>query len=131
MPVAPAPPAVKEGPSSPNPPPTSGFPKDEGASVSYWLRGVEGDPLLKHRTTSQLPGKADVVIIGSGVSGTVTAKHCIERWPEKTIVVLEARDFCSGATGRNAGHCKPDQWRGFPNYQQAFGTEQALKVGLT
>ncbi|EME89027.1 uncharacterized protein MYCFIDRAFT_27292 [Pseudocercospora fijiensis CIRAD86] len=131
MPVAPAPPAIKEGSSSPHPPPPpppSGFPKDEGASVSYWLRGVQGDPLLRHRTTHLLPGQADIVIVGSGISGTVTAKHCIERWPEKSVVVLEARDFCSGATGRNAGHCKPDQWRGFSSFQQTFGTEQALKI---
>jgi hypothetical protein len=38
--------------------------------------------------------------------------------------------FCSGATGRNAGHCKPDQWRGFDKYQREFGTEQALKVRI-
>lgn len=24
------------------------------------------------------------------------------------IVMLEAREVCSGATGRNGGHCKPD-----------------------
>lgn len=42
--------------------------------------------------------------------------------------MLEAREFCSGATGRNAGHCKPDQWRGFRKYEKAFGTEQALKI---
>jgi hypothetical protein len=46
------------------------------------------------------------------------------------VVVLEAREFCSGATGRNAGHCKPDQYRGFSKYAKAFGTQQALKVSL-
>lgn len=29
--------------------------------------------------------------------------------PPKSIVMLEARELCSAATGRNAGHCKPDQ----------------------
>jgi hypothetical protein len=64
-------------------------------------------------------------------------------------VVLEAREFCSGATGRNAGHCKPDvvsahafylpffslsfgpvppQFRGFTKYEALHGAEQALKV---
>lgn len=72
------------------------------------------------------------------------AKHCLETWPEKSVVVLEAREFCSGATGRNAGHCKPDQCelsgyfkgvlslssvgRGFGKYEKAFGTDQALQV---
>jgi glycine/D-amino acid oxidase-like deaminating enzyme len=62
------------------------------------------------------------------MTGTLVAKHSKETWPEKSVVVLEAREFCSGATGRNAGHCKPDQWRGFAAYEKAFGTEQALKV---
>lgn len=43
------------------------FPKSEGSSVSDWLRDARGDPLLNHQTTSRLPPKVDVVIIGSGV----------------------------------------------------------------
>ncbi|KAL4796242.1 FAD dependent oxidoreductase-domain-containing protein [Aspergillus venezuelensis] len=105
-----------------------GFPKEGRYSLSYWLQGVQSDPLLHHRTTPDLPSSADVVIIGSGLSGTVIAKHCLETWPEKSVVILEAREFCSGATGRNAGHCKPDQWRGFSKYEKAFGAEQALKI---
>ncbi|KAF7561495.1 hypothetical protein G7046_g2644 [Stylonectria norvegica] len=105
-----------------------GFPKQDSHSLSHWLQDAQGDPLLHHRTTPTVPQKADIVIIGSGMTGTLVAKHCVETWPKKTIVVLEARGFCSGATGRNAGHCKPDQWRGFVDYEKAFGTEQALKI---
>ncbi|KAJ9148274.1 FAD dependent oxidoreductase-domain-containing protein [Pleurostoma richardsiae] len=109
-------------------PPTFGFPKENDISRSCWLLSVEGDPLLNHVTTPKLPSSADIVVIGSGMSGTLVAKHCIDTWPEKSVVVLEAREFCSGATGRNAGHCKPDQWRGFADYERAFGTQQALKI---
>ena len=28
----------------------------------------------------------------------------------------------------NAGHCKPDQWRGFAKYEKRFGAEQAKRV---
>ncbi|KAL4875625.1 FAD dependent oxidoreductase [Aspergillus karnatakaensis] len=105
-----------------------GFPKEGQYSLSYWLGGVQGDPLLYHRTTPELPSSADIVIIGSGMTGTLVAKYATEAWPGKSVVVLEAREFCSGATGRNAGHCKPDQWRGFTAYEEAFGTEQALKI---
>ena len=42
--------------------------------------------------------------------------------------MLEARELCSGATGRNAGHCKPDTWRGFTKYERQFGAEQAIEV---
>ncbi|KAF1960078.1 hypothetical protein CC80DRAFT_544541 [Byssothecium circinans] len=41
---------------------------------------------------------------------------------------LEARELCSGATGRNAGHYKPDQWRHFAKFEQAYGQEQAIKI---
>lgn len=44
-----------------------GFPKEQGKLLSYWLQGVRCDPLLDHRTTTELPRIADIVIIGSGV----------------------------------------------------------------
>lgn len=49
----------------------TGFPKQTGQSLSYWLQGVRCDPLLDHRSTPDLPASADIVIIGSGVSCSV------------------------------------------------------------
>lgn len=46
----------------------TGFPKQTGQSLSYWLQGVRCDPLLDHRSTPDLPASADIVVIGSGVS---------------------------------------------------------------
>jgi glycine/D-amino acid oxidase-like deaminating enzyme len=44
------------------------------------------------------------------MSGTLIAYELLTRSnPPKSVVILEAREMCSGATGRNAGHCKPDQ----------------------
>jgi glycine/D-amino acid oxidase-like deaminating enzyme len=62
------------------------------------------------------------------LTGTLVARHLLDTWPNKSVVVLEAREFCSGATGRNAGHCKPDQWRHFAKFEKAYGAEQALKI---
>ncbi len=62
------------------------------------------------------------------MTGTTVAKHCLATWPEKSVVILEARQFCSGATGRNAGHLKPDPWRAFTKFENLFGAEQSLKV---
>lgn len=106
----------------------TGFPRQGGQSLSYWLQQVRSDPLLDNRTTKTLPKETDTVIIGSGLSGTLTAKHLLETWPSRKVVILEAREFCSGATGRNAGHCKPDQWRGYGKFEKAYGREQALKI---
>ena len=65
------------------------------------------------------------------MSGTLSALSLLESpHPPKSVVVLEAREFCSGATGRNAGHCRPDQFRGFPKFAKLHGPEQAIKVGV-
>jgi hypothetical protein len=45
----------------------TGFPKQSGQSLSYWLQQVRCDPLLDHRTSAELPKEADTVVIGSGV----------------------------------------------------------------
>jgi hypothetical protein len=46
---------------------STGFPKQDGQSLSYWLQQVRCDPLLDHRTSAELLKEADTVVIGSGV----------------------------------------------------------------
>jgi glycine/D-amino acid oxidase-like deaminating enzyme len=57
---------------------------------------------LGHRTTSELPAAADIVIVGSGITGASIARFLAEdeRAKGKNIVMLEAREACWGATGR-------------------------------
>jgi glycine/D-amino acid oxidase-like deaminating enzyme len=119
---------VEEHASMPTKAEITGFPKQHGQSLSYWLQQVRCNSLLDHRTTETLPDNADTVIIGSGISGTLVANEHLKTWPSKSVVVIEAREFCSGATGRNAGHCKPDQWRHFAKFEKAYGQEQAIKI---
>jgi hypothetical protein len=73
------------------------------STESFWR--TQRDPLDSHRTTEELPSKADIVIIGAGYAGASTAYHLLEKTkdsPNKpSIVILEAREACSGATGRN------------------------------
>jgi gamma-glutamylputrescine oxidase len=47
--------------------------------------------------------RADVVIVGAGFTGLSTARHLIERFPERSVVVLEAGEVGCGASGRNGG----------------------------
>ncbi|EYF06027.1 NAD(P)/FAD-dependent oxidoreductase [Chondromyces apiculatus] len=46
---------------------------------------------------------ADVAIIGGGFTGISTAYHLSRRFPERRIVVLEAKHLANGASGRNGG----------------------------
>ena len=67
------------------------------STSSFWHR----DPsrvLLGHRTTDALPGVTDVVIIGSGITGAFAARELVRAG--RTVVMLEAREACWGATGR-------------------------------
>ncbi|KAJ4473002.1 FAD dependent oxidoreductase [Lentinula aciculospora] len=110
--------------------PSPGFPLRDPCS-SFWLQNTRSSPLLGHRTTQSLPPSVDVVIIGSGLSGAATAyylltgSNCTE-----SVLMLEAREACDGATGRNGGHCRPytKSFAGYSDYKKIFGKEQALKI---
>ncbi|KAI8931432.1 hypothetical protein NX059_011760 [Plenodomus lindquistii] len=89
--------------------------KHERASIptptstnSFW-HSEPNEFLLGHRTTEELPAEADIVIVGSGITGTSAARYLAEdeRAKGKSIVLLEAREACWCATGRNGGHCQP------------------------
>lgn len=77
------------------------FPVENGMP-SFWHS--QPDTLNDHRSTDTLPETSDIVIIGAGFSGASTAYHCLEQSGATTkpsVVILEARQTCSGATGRN------------------------------
>jgi hypothetical protein len=63
----------------------------------------------------EVPEFADIVIIGSGITGASIARTILattqsvlspERDKKLQVVVLDSRDTCNGATGRNGGHIK-------------------------
>ncbi|KAJ4990331.1 FAD dependent oxidoreductase [Stagonosporopsis vannaccii] len=70
----------------------------------------------------------DFVIIGSGISGTMIAYNLLKRYPKHRIMMLEAREICSGATGRNGGHTKAASYRSFLQHSEELGKEEALKI---
>lgn len=50
-----------------------------------------------------LPSYADVIVIGSGITGASVAYHALKRDAGLRVVIVEAREVCSGATGRCVG----------------------------
>lgn len=107
----------------------------DNPTVSYWMQNppfpeigdIQGD----------LPEEADVVIIGSGITGAAAAKTVLELSSSTTssssakalkVVVLEARQLCSGATARNGGHIKCAPHEEFARLRRTLGEEKAKKV---
>jgi hypothetical protein len=79
-------------------------------TTSYWQDPP--DPIADTRTTPAPPESADVVIVGSGMTGAAVAWNLLKHIPvtdadgvppesKPSVVMLEARQACSGATGRN------------------------------
>lgn len=67
---------------------------------SYWAAQTpdyQPGPPLDGNTT------ADLAIIGGGFTGTSTAYYFSRRYPEKRVVLLEAKSLGNGASGRNGG----------------------------
>ncbi|EHA49082.1 hypothetical protein MGG_00410 [Pyricularia oryzae 70-15] len=71
---------------------------------SYW-QDPPDQVIANLRSSPDLTQDADVVIIGSGITGAAIAWHLLQddaEGPYPKVVMLEAREICSGATGRNA-----------------------------
>lgn len=126
--------------------PTSSLPV-ANSTKPFWRSSP--DELDNHRSSEQLPAKADVVIIGAGYAGASIAHHLLEQIGERSqkpaIVILEAREACSGATGRNGkpqshinnqrdllkllgGHLKPDPYTRAAAALTSHGKEAAEEV---
>ncbi|OOQ88527.1 hypothetical protein PEBR_12522 [Penicillium brasilianum] len=97
--------------------------------LSYWQRTTRGFPHLFANKNNPVPPKAKYVVIGSGISGALAAFELLETGVKaEDVVILEAREAASGASSRNAGHVRPDAFRGFNAYSKVHGPEQALKI---
>lgn len=91
-----------------------GVPNQKQSTSSFWLKDPH-DGVAKIRSAS-LPERTETVIIGSGITGVAVAHALLQHEGQQfkqqsasdpAVVILEARDACSGATGRNGGHILP------------------------
>jgi hypothetical protein len=97
-------------------------------TTSFWLQNPPFPDLVDIRSKT-LPRTADIVIIGSGITGASVARtilsECASMGIKRRVVMLEARQICSGATGRNGGHIKCTSYESFSKYKERFGAERA------
>ncbi|KIW68624.1 hypothetical protein PV04_04558 [Phialophora macrospora] len=83
-------------------------------TASFWQTS-HPNRFTHHRSTPELPTLADVVVIGTGISGTFAVDQLLNQLESSAnvgsslpnVLVLEARTLCSAATGRNGGHLQP------------------------
>ncbi|KAF6756559.1 FAD dependent oxidoreductase-domain-containing protein [Ephemerocybe angulata] len=127
---------TKAEPPIPFPLPTKPVPLPvDKPTKSFWTHSPGANEFAREGAEGELVRDADVVVIGSGLTGISAAYHLAKKLGEtlgegegKRVVVLEARDFCSGATGRNGGHLFPNPFFGFLKRQALYGTEAAIKT---
>ncbi|KAJ4094924.1 hypothetical protein NW761_005383 [Fusarium oxysporum] len=96
---------------------------------SFWRTDLGN--LDNHQSTAELPTCVDIAIIGAGYSAAAILTHILATTPaadRPSILVLEARQLCSGATGRNGGHLKPDSYNAISGYASEYGIEAAAEV---
>ncbi|TFK57733.1 FAD dependent oxidoreductase [Heliocybe sulcata] len=94
---------------------------------SFWT--VPASPISTH-ISKELPEHADIVIIGSGITGASVVYNILEYVPSGslTIVMLEAREACSGATARNGGHINPPLWHDYADLKGVYGEKEAKTI---
>ena len=82
----------------------NGFP-EPNHTFSYWRSELH--PIDSYCSSEELPQSCDIAIIGAGMTGVSTAYHLSRlhaadpSGKKPSIVILDAREVCSGATGRN------------------------------
>jgi hypothetical protein len=78
------------------------------SSLSFWHQTTRSFAHLNSNRDVPVPLTSRYAIIGSGVSGALTAWELIKNGVKgEDILILEATEAVSGATGRNAGHVRP------------------------
>lgn len=72
------------------------------ATLPFWR--TELHELDTFRSSESLPSQCDFLVIGAGYAGVSTLYHLLgsSNGPDPSrIVLVEAREVCSGASGRN------------------------------
>ncbi|KAF5576053.1 FAD NAD(P)-binding protein [Fusarium pseudoanthophilum] len=103
-----------------------GFPV-KGSPQSYWQHEAQKQQVPA--PSEPLPSSCDVAIVGGGYAGIATAYHILKTAsPPPSVFLLEAKDPCSGATGRNGGHLRPDYLMGAASNSKRYSASAAAEI---
>lgn len=94
---------------------------------SFWQTAE--DPAFGNLvSTTTLPSETDILIVGSGYAGASTAYYLYKNGFQGSLVMLEARNLCSGASARNGGHLKPDLYMAHESFAERYGEDVAVDI---
>ena len=106
-----------------NPRPESLKSLSDAIHVPFWLddpaRPVSQPPLTQNIST-------DLLVIGAGYTGLWTALLAREQNPSRDVVLLEAGEVATGASGRNGGFVDASLTHGFSNGLSRWPREIAI-----
>ena len=87
---------------------------------SYWL---DTTPPIDGLATGEVEGRADVVVIGGGLTGLSAALSLVKFGAD--VVVLEAGRMIGEASGRNGGQCNTGLLQDYLEVIKQYGEETA------
>lgn len=97
----------------------------KNSTKPFWLT----EPCKISKLRSPWPKETvDIAVIGSGITAASLVNTLYRKQPDLKITIVEARDLCSGATGRNGGHIKamsPGSWF---DRKEKFGVQEAVRI---
>ncbi len=96
--------------------------------LPVWWEGRDAGPV-----SEPLSGeiRADLAIVGGGLTGLWAAIHAVEEQPGRVVVLLEASHVASGASGRNGGFVSASLTHGLAHGAATWPDElpQLLRLG--
>ena len=92
--------------------------------TSYWLDTAPGGCVARSQT--RVEGKADVAVIGGGLTGVVAALHLARSGAK--VELFEQHTVGFGASGRNGGMATTGMSIGIRDAVAKFGFEEAVRL---
>lgn len=94
-----------------------------GSNTSIWMLN---NPAQSFTPLSE-PMKTDVLIVGGGVAGLMTAYKLLTKG--KNVILVEDGEIGSGETGRTSAHLTYSLDTQYSELEERFGEEQAKLIG--